>query len=393
MKKLLSVLTCTALLAALAGCSPTPPAETTLPSASTQPAATTVPAETTLPPAAPSGAYTPAVQIQLIPHEQIFTAEGDADTRLLTYRWQEILVTAPNGVGENISGRLGRNHEYSVEFADEILRLATAEHGGSSSFRPYSYEVTMAPHRVDDAIISFSGVIWTFTGGIHPNQTHISISYDAATGDPLAMSDVFPGEGAADAVRQLVIQKLDEEKDMLYPGYEAEVSGSLTADKTPYGFFYFTQEGMTFFFSPYVIAPYARGVVEVRLSYEELDGLLDPKWLPVPTSASGTVVISENENTDVTVSAGEGGEQVLLEVQGDVSGLRIQTHMTNVSADTSRTLYQAPVLVDGTRILLTMPDNPMLAVVVSYHYGGDHSLLFNLEAGESGYTLSPIPSP
>ena len=394
MKKLASLLTCTALLAALSGCGTTPPTGTTLPTElpPLTEAETTVP-ETTAPEAPdPAGSHVPAIGIQLIPHEDIFTAEEDAEAKLLIYRWQDIRVTAPNGAGENITSRLERNHGLSQEFADELLRLATAEQAGRPGFRPYSYEVALAPQRADDTVISFSGVIWSFTGGIHPNQNHISISYDASTGDPLTMSDVFPGEGAADAVRQLVTQKLAEEADGLYPGYEDQAASSLSAAKTPYGFFYFTSEGLTFFFSPYVIAPYARGVVDVRLSYKELDGLLDAKWLPTSASAAGTVVLSEDENADITVSASESGEQVLLEMQGDVTGLRIQTHMIQVSADTSRTLYQAPVLEDGARILLTLPEDPMLAVVVSYCSGDQRNFLM-LESGEAGYTLSPIPTP
>ena len=395
MKKLASLLTCTALLAALAGCGTAPPTGTTVPTElpPLTEAETAVPETTAADAPDPAGSHIPAISISLIPHEEISTVEGGEDTKLLTYRWQDILVTAPNGAGENITARLERNRGLSRDFADELLRLATAEQAGRAEFRPYSYEVALTPQRADGTVISFSGVIWSFSGGVHPNQNHISISYDTATGDPLSLSQVFPGEDAMDTVRQLVIEKLADEADGLYPGYEDLVADSLSADTTPYGFYYFTSEGLTFFFSPYVIAPYARGVVEVRLSYEELDGLLDPKWLPAAAAASGTVVISEDENTDITVSASESGEQVMLEMQGDVSGLRIQTHMIQVSADTSRTLYQAPMLEDGTRILLTMPEDPMLAGVVSYHNGGDHSNLFQLKAGEAGYTLSPIPSP
>ena len=392
MKKLASLLTCTALLAALSGCGTTPPTGTTVPTQlpPLTEAETTVP-ETIAPEAPdPAGSHVPAISIALTPHEEISTVEGDEETKLLIYRWQDIQVTAPNGAGENITSRLERNHGLSRDFADELLRLATAEQAGRAEFRPYSYEVALTPQRADETVISFSGVIWSFTGGVHPNQNHIAISYDTATGDPLRLSQVFPGENAMDTVRQLVVQKLAEEADGLYPGYEDLVADCLSTDKTPYGFYYFTSEGLVFFFSPYVIAPYARGVVEVKLSYEELDGLLDPKWLPASASAAGTVVLSADKNTDITLAASQGGQQVMLEMQGDVSDLRIETHMLNISSDTSRTLYQAPLLEDGTRILLTMPEDPTLSVVVSYGSGDQRNFLM-LEPSESGYTLSPMP--
>jgi hypothetical protein len=124
--------------------------------------------------------------------------------------------------------------------------------------------------------LCFSEVI--YTGGAHPNSRRRYQSFDAATGRPITMDDLFvPGARrrldtvAAALFRQ--VQDIPPEATLTEAGFWFTDGRFALNDN-----FAVTGEGLLFYFNPYEIASYARGPTELLLPLEKLEDLLQKQW-------------------------------------------------------------------------------------------------------------------
>lgn len=122
-----------------------------------------------------------------------------------------------------------------------------------------------------------------FTGGAHPNTTPKIWIFDMSDGDVLDLDDVFIDVKEAlieiaPIVQSVVAERLGRmnQPDMLVDGTTSVASN--------YDDFVLTEEGVTFFFARYQVAPYAAGEQVVTVPYPRLVGFLRPEILEVVTS-------------------------------------------------------------------------------------------------------------
>ncbi len=115
-----------------------------------------------------------------------------------------------------------------------------------------------------------------YTGGAHPNNWPETWVFDLVTGKPLTLADLFvKTEDAlieiAPVVRTALKKTLGQMclEDMLLPG--------TTPTPDNYADFVLTDQGVTFFFAPYQVAPYAAGEQAVSIPYQQLETFLSPK--------------------------------------------------------------------------------------------------------------------
>jgi hypothetical protein len=131
-------------------------------------------------------------------------------------------------------------------------------------------------------LLSLAFEHYQYSGGAHGNYTCAYASFDLATGRKLVLSDVFaPGHERgllaklADRLRQRY--QLPAGAPLADAGfYEEEIE--LTEN------FYLTDQGIGFYYSPYSIAPYAMGAIEIFLPFSECRAWLQPKrpWMAQP---------------------------------------------------------------------------------------------------------------
>lgn len=140
---------------------------------------------------------------------------------------------------------------------------------------------------MDSAVVSFSGVSWEYTGGIHPNRVLFSVNFHAETGDALALADVLNHTDMAEALYLKVMDRLeqfandlDSDMTMFQDGYEETVKEHFNLDSSSSACWYFADSGMHFYFSPYEIAPYSVGDIDIEIPYEELQGVLKEAYFP-----------------------------------------------------------------------------------------------------------------
>lgn len=112
----------------------------------------------------------------------------------------------------------------------------------------------------------------SYTGGAHPNRYTSSYLFDLRIGqfiDPTQLAD-DPAAfqcGAAELLREKA-DAITRNRDGYWPDYGEIIS------RWSEGAVLFDEEGMLVLYSTYELGPYVMGEVELRLSYEELAGLI-----------------------------------------------------------------------------------------------------------------------
>lgn len=171
---------------------------------------------------------------------------------------------------ENFNSRMNSLLESCMGRADQFMEEFADSRGG-----PY-YDETSASCTLTGQIISVRLDNSSYTGGAHPNRYTESLLFDLDAGqftDPVELTD-NPAtflEGTA----ELLLEKAEA-----HPAYEFfwQDYTDLIA-RWNEGTVLFDSEGMEVLYSPYEIAPYAMGEVELRLSWEELAELIGPGGL------------------------------------------------------------------------------------------------------------------
>ncbi|MDD3311998.1 DUF3298 and DUF4163 domain-containing protein [Pseudodesulfovibrio sp.] len=146
------------------------------------------------------------------------------------------------------------------------------------SFFPHPYELIVQYETTAAAggrLLSVRLHTMVYTGGAHPNNWPDTWVFDLVDGRALTLDDLFPAPGGA--LRILATCVRAELRATLGEMLLEEMLQSGT-DPTPdnYARFVLTERGLTFFFAPYQVAPYAAGEQRVTIPMDRLAPLLRP---------------------------------------------------------------------------------------------------------------------
>ena len=205
------------------------------------------------------------------------------------------------------------NYAYAVTMKDRSLPL---EYSASRSARV---------KRLDDRLINIVFEEYEYTGGAHGNYWDKAYVFDSATGERLRLEDLNEDqesfkEAVVAAMLRLAGTDTEYYQEHISPDfienedYEAAF-GELLRD----GSWYFDNDGFVLFSTLYELAPYAAGITEFHIPYEELEGLIPEDCFPTERKGAGefTVIPLEDvENGSVElldrVTLNEGDELCLL---------------------------------------------------------------------------------
>ena len=283
MKKFFCLLTVLGLICALAGCMNTQdPYETTDPTGESG-----NPSQPTRPDSH-EPAQEPMYAVSVPATSDVTTAKDG--TVIFTYTHQSMSLTLPN---PDIANKVITNFRERIDktrtTANSLLSSAKDAYTGVGFWNPYLYSVTYSPSRIDQGVLSLSGSSITFNGFSHPERLCMAANYDLVTGDYLTLASIMTAQASRSDFCRLVLEVLDAVKDEKYlrEGYEDTVRQRFEQDETTDENWYFTQDGLCFFFAPYEIAPYSSGVITAQIPYEKLTGILYDAYFPAERDASG----------------------------------------------------------------------------------------------------------
>lgn len=403
MKRIFCLLLTAAMILSLAACGKTPKPDAGDTTQSPVPPDTTLPPETTLPEdTSPETVQLPmtAVFMPLVTEEKT-AADG---TVIFRSTYQDVSLTLPDPDSADtiildLLQRIDSNHETD----SQLLSWAEQEYNGQEYWTPYFSETIYSPVRMDEKVLSLYGTSMSYGGGVHPNYFCISVSYDLATGEPLTLADVLLDQAAADTLCGMIIEELDaiREEYYLYDGYERTVNEryGTVFDTTwePTEAWYLSDEGLGIYFSPYDLAPYASGEINLVFPYETLTGILKSDYFPagLPGSVPGTVeaVLAQDVDLDSFSQFAEAileddGEHVVLHTQGLVENLTLEIGQWDTDAIyflPQAVIFTANTLTPGDAILLyTQFSDTMPHLRLTYTSGGTEYRYFITQSGKDG---------
>ena len=114
--------------------------------------------------------------------------------------------------------------------------------------------------------LSYMVEFYGFRGGAHGSNTMTPLVFDKGTGD-IVPEEVFFADGYTEPVAALLKAHLPEALE----GDEEALADVFGADSlAPNGLYEVTKDGVTWYYQPYVIAPFSVGVISITVPWNEL---------------------------------------------------------------------------------------------------------------------------
>lgn len=379
MKRCFMYLLTALMLISLWGCRQAP---ATVPSTAGQETTeTTEPAPTETHPKITAEQQPMAVISMPVVTENETAADG---TVIFSHTYQNITLTLPEPeVAEKITlDFLNRTdlHDIALSIRDAAIAAHTQ---GSGITDPYLCSSVYAPVRIDRGVLSLLGNDVTYEGGAHGSQVSKSVSYDMVTGNALTWQDILQDGITSGDICTLVLDALGEHKDksQLFPDYPQTVESIFAQGLQHHTDWYFSNDGLHCFFSPYEIAPFATGTVTAKISYAALTGILKDEYFPPERDvANGLLTVErfneekqENFSQFAEVVLKDGSEKFLIYTDSIVYDVRLETG--KLSADGKKfipthTVLGAAALTPGDAIMIETPvDDLNTKLQITYSSG------------------------
>lgn len=212
-----------------------------------------------------------------------FPAEGIAPANLIKMSDMLMSVTGVNYDVEGYPSPSDLADYDGGKWVPATPANSAAIAGMIDSDKPYiltqlwSEEPVIKPLYNDNGLLSMLASNYVYTGGAHGMYFEYCVNYSVRDQKFVYLKDLLPGLDTPEG-KKLYEEKLVPvltQKAKEYVTSDPEVKLSLLVDKVnPTGNFAFTKDGIVLRYQPYEIAPWAAGVVEVPLSYEEIDRIV-----------------------------------------------------------------------------------------------------------------------
>ena len=135
----------------------------------------------------------------------------------------------------------------------------------------YSYYLTSDVTLNNDDYLGIRFITEIFTAGAHPNVTaDISLNFNTRTGDLLQFDDIFTSpETVTDAAIAAFTAAIEANPDDFFEeALDTLNTTDFTIPQRANGFgYYLTDDGVTFLFLPYFLAPHAAGTLEALVPF------------------------------------------------------------------------------------------------------------------------------
>lgn len=154
--------------------------------------------------------------------------------------------------------------------------------------------------RSDSRIFSIRNEFYSYSGGAHPMYGAFGYNFDTQTGKMLELTDVVTD---FHKILDLAEQKLYDiyDKEMFYNDVE-DIFENLTPQDLNWTMGY---QGITFHFIPYTLGPYAAGMQEVTIWFNEAPELFVEKYSQVPAEGYAvSIPLGREYEFDKSVSDG-----------------------------------------------------------------------------------------
>lgn len=183
-------------------------------------------------------------------------------TRIFLSNWFEVPESGNYDINALVSRDMSAFYKNVDELDDEecsTCRFKQIEIKGDSIYQ--------SPN-----LISMAYSWYIYEGGAHGNYGKVCYNYEKATGKKITYKDLVKDEAKLLSVAQKAFKQqngIADDEDIT-DMFHFEDNKFVLNDN-----FCFTKNGISFFYNPYEIAPYAAGLIELELSSEQIRGLVN----------------------------------------------------------------------------------------------------------------------
>ena len=227
-------------------------------------------------------------------------------------------------------------------------------------YHPFAQDVDVIMRRADDAVVSYLEMEYTNGAGAHGMYGWQGVNFNTMTGEEIALSDVVKDMGRFTDI--LIAQLKKEHPDATFFDMEKQVRKYALMDKLNWTL---DPRGVTVYFNPYAIAPYAEGLLQTTVLFQEQPQLFNEAYLETaeayaqPFSGYYPLVTSlkDNGRRDV-LSVDEGENKVTVTVNGrktvfDLPLTKLQPVLVHM-ANKDNYLYIDGQTAEGSRQTLVL---------------------------------------
>jgi len=213
--------------------------------------------------------------------------------------------------------------EQEQEAQDFVMDMAFGEYlqkGGT-----FNFEQTIVGSNCAENLLSVIYEEYSYTMGAHGNTSRFALSFSLEDGHLLNSAELFENgwkENIAELINEQILLRSDILPEMLFENYRDYLK-QVSMDRI-----YFARDGLHVIYDTYVLAPYAAGILEFTLSYDQLDGILKDKWVPkfaqgrYESAAVYINAVEELQEFDgrnaLAISLDEKGKEVVIYTEGKV---------------------------------------------------------------------------
>ena len=201
------------------------------------------------------------------------------ETFQLDYHYSEFSDVINKALYANTNEIAERIRTANVNNSDEYCD----EHEKWSQATTEEYEVTKVNIINDRYLAVYENSYW-YGGGAHGMPGRDQYLFDLQTGEQLTFEDFY--KGSEEEFKTIIATKVKED----YESYEDGSNGNSSEgypysvgdadrayeaayDSAEYTNIYFEEDGIIYYFYPYVMGPYSSGFIEIFVSYEEIFGV------------------------------------------------------------------------------------------------------------------------
>ena len=325
---------------------------------------------------------------------QTTTYEADDGAVILNYDYQFMALTLSDAeVADKITIDFLNRVDNTKKTANSVLASAKSAYDSSADWMPYQYTVAYTPKRVDNGVLSLLGCDATYHGA-HVEVIFHSVNYSMITGNTLSLYNIIEDKEFSDELCDAVLAYLKENEAelYLYPDYEATVKQQFSGGANDN--WYFTADGLCFFFSPYEIAPYSSGVVTAEIPYDKLNGILRAEYFPEERDLiAGKIQMLDFSTENLQMFSqfselilNEGADKFLLYTDKAAYDIQIDIGSLTASGNfrAKQTVYASASLTPGDAITVEADLSDGACLQVRYLSGEDYvTALITLDS-ESG---------
>lgn len=222
-------------------------------------------------------------QVEIQTRSESVTLEDGTELARITQPEISVTVSGKPEVEESIRADLRNLLDNRAQAAQQLTQAAREDYSFAAAegldWSPYENDLEVQVVRCDERVLSLRFNAFEYNGGMHGYGFSYGRSYDLSSGSWLTL-DFMAAQGAS--FRDVALERIqalcqtEDYQDLLFSSdlYLDSLPDVVRDDR-----FYLNEEGVVFLADPYLIGPYASGVIEFTLPYGELTGVLKSAYL------------------------------------------------------------------------------------------------------------------